>query len=139
MEWIFEVLATFLLNELGQAIKKWSVRFQNAENDKPDEAVKQLPQSRCPLRPRFPSPDYLEAMIGDLLEWQSHLQNQGLSKCHILIFTGLAIVQLAIDILMITVQNMSEAIQTTQQTETVEPSITSEVVSEGNPPDANTV
>lgn len=135
MEWIFEVFATFLLTKLGQTIKQWSVRFQNAENDEPEEAIKKLKQSRCPLRPRFPSPDYLEAMIGDLLEWQSQLQQQGLSKCHILLLTVLAIARLAIEILLITLQNMPAVIQTPQQAEVIESPITSKVVSEGNSPD----
>lgn len=139
MKWSFEPLATFLLKELGQAIQRWSVRFQNAENDESKAPVGQLPQVRCPFRPKFPGPDYLEAMLGDLLEWQNYLQKQGVSKRRILFLTMAAIIRLVGNIFVITWQNMSEAIKVAQQTDTADSATPSEVVSEGNPPDTNAV
>lgn len=132
---MFEAIATFLLKELGQTIKKCSVRVQQADNDEPEETVKQLQKTTCPLRPRFPDPDYLEAMLGDLLEWQSVLKKRGLSKCHILLLTLLGVIQLSIDILRITLQNMFEVVQDVQQPEVVDSSMTADVLSEGGSTD----
>ncbi|MEM0978738.1 MAG: hypothetical protein AAGH78_00555 [Cyanobacteria bacterium P01_H01_bin.58] len=136
---MFEALATFLLKELGQTIKNWSVRIQQVENDEPEEEVKQLQQPKCPLRPRFPDSDYLEAMLGDLLEWQSYLKKRGLSKCHILLLTLLGVIELAIDVLRITLQNMFDVIQSAQQPEVIDSSMTAEVLTEGTPPDTDSV
>ncbi|NER78730.1 MAG: hypothetical protein F6K42_03965 [Leptolyngbya sp. SIO1D8] len=139
MERMFEVLAAFLLKGLGQTIKNWSVQIQKADHDESEEVVDTLQHPRCPLRPRFPDPDYLEAMVGDLLEWQNFLRRQGRSKCQILLWTIFAIARLLTDILRITLQNMFEVIQATEQAEVVDAALAPEVVSEANPPDADTV
>ena len=139
MERIIEVLATLLLRELGQTIKIWSARIQRAENDKPEKEIKPSQYARCPLRPRFPDPDYLEAMIGDLLEWQNYLKEQGLSECRILVLTLLGMSKLAIDILQITLQNMFETSKQTQQAEVIESAIAPEGSSENNPPDTEPI
>lgn len=55
-----------------------------------------------------PRSEYLEAMFGDLIEWQKSLQHQGLPRLAVLGLTLLAIGECTFGILRITLQSLME-------------------------------
>ena len=137
MERMFETFATFLLEELGQVIREWSVRFQKLEHEDSPEVELHVNQSTCIFHLRLPSPEYIEAMLGDLLEGQNRLEKRGSSKCSILLLTVVAIMKMAIDITIITLQDFLKLARDSQQVESIEPAAMPEVLSEGRPSDVD--
>lgn len=99
-----EALASFLVTRLGQAIIDWSARFRNQQEDP-------VPESETPRSQRdvhlylLPDRDYLEAMVGDLLERQKELRDLRFSNKKILVITLLELTGMVLDLLSITLQN----------------------------------
>ncbi|MEO1354131.1 MAG: hypothetical protein AAFW84_36195 [Cyanobacteria bacterium J06635_15] len=108
MEYVLDAIASFLVGELGQALIAWSKQFRDIKEEKTKECKQNPSQRNCPLDPVLPSRDYLEAMIGDLIEWQQELKKRKVSNKIVLLLTLLALINLAFDILSITFQNLIE-------------------------------
>lgn len=108
MEHLFETLAAFAINRLGQAIVSWSACLRFREGVQEDACDPHSSPVPPPTEPVLPSPDYLEAMVGDLLEQQQQLKRKGASDRTVLLMTVWALIGLTSDVLRITLQNVSE-------------------------------
>ncbi len=137
MESILEGLATFLLEDLGQTIKRWSVRFQTLAHTEAQEVEQRINRSIFKSYFRIPSPDYIEAMIGDLLERQNYLKRKQVSSCYILLLTLLKLMQMALDIAIIALQDLISGDSKSPPAESVDAAATPEVISDSSTSDSD--
>ena len=106
MEVIINFIVDFLLGKTVKAVERWFARDYD-EILSSSEEENTLARQRCPFGPVLPSRDYLEAMMGDFLEQQQELQNQGGPPRRILLITMLRLLAFSADVLAITWQNVS--------------------------------
>ncbi|MEM7772295.1 MAG: hypothetical protein AAF327_17500 [Cyanobacteria bacterium P01_A01_bin.37] len=109
MEILWQIITAFMVRQIVNVIENWSLRLRGLNNKIEEcDSSAEVPEKagECPLRPIAPSPDYLEAMLGDFLEWQTALQQQGVSTKRILLMTLLAFVGLMADVLAIMLNNL---------------------------------
>lgn len=106
MEVIINFIAEFLLGKTVKAVERWFSRdYEEVLPSSEEENT--LARKRCPFGPVLPSRDYLEAMMGDFLERQQELQDQGGPPRRILLITMLRLVAFSAEVLAITWQNLS--------------------------------
>ena len=104
MEYFLAAITKFLVDQIGFFFLKKARRdsrlnavLQEADEDGDSQVTLHSPRA-----------EYLEAMFGDLIEWQKNLQRQGLPRLAIFGLTTLAIGECTCGMLRITLQSLIE-------------------------------
>ena len=109
MELLLKAITTYLVSKMCKFLEMWFRQLWSVEEEiEQCEATSEadVGTRQCPLRPIAPRPDYLEAMVGDLLEWQSELQEEGLPTYRIVFLTLWQFLDLLLDVVEITIHNL---------------------------------
>ena len=104
MEYFLAAITKFLVDQIGFFFLDKARR--DSQLNTALQEVDENEDSRVTLH--SPRAEYLEAMFGDLIEWQKNLQRQGLPRLAIFGLTSLAIGECTCGMLRITLQSLME-------------------------------
>ena len=105
MEYFLAAVTKFLVDQVGFFFLD---KFRRDSQLHPPVKDATENDDDAPVTLYSPRSEYLEAMFGDLIEWQKTLQRQGLPKVAIFGLTSLAIGECIFGMLRITLQGLLE-------------------------------